>query len=735
MAEEEPTDKTRTEKTDARSEKTEKKSATTDKKAVAKEVVDKIQKLRGEKLSLKQAQKLAKELKISPGEAKKIEARIEADLEEEKVKARKLVPGLEEEEKKLATKLEQAVNNPPTERLKADIQQIENLQHSKVEEQLVGAVLQVEIDRHEEEHGEISLKTESRKNVREEVVAPANVEQMLGELQKIQSKIEALPKDEENSEERTKLIESLYNTQERLKAAMREDSRAMYADPARAEMSGYEIPPSIEKEGWEHTKNWFLDKLKFAEEKQPNQSFESNWRIIYPMEQVINSMATKVERDESFVDPVDGQTYKYAALSKELNSHLESRRNRHNHSYVWSRASGTSDFIGAAHMLQTEYIDFMLKIDDRGVKVADVYRELESDAKEYVAARNLLDIAKDNSRHAKDKETADLKVQEAKDKQDAAEDKIIKLQQRNWAGRIATGLWCALGGAAHYDVMIQESGDFFCNRVYNFDKRVANDLRTRYSKLDIDSQDKLVRTVSPAMNLGIETFWETTLDSQYKQMRGTKAQKDEAFQKFLDENKVKGVEKEKPGKWDYKKVDLSEAKLENFNLGQDGQNAFKLADNQLMIQMLDVNDANATRKAMWDPGGYVDRLDAPTLGMIYPVMNYLKGDKRSEWFKKALQATIEVNKEPLWEIPKPDFLNNSLGKSLFKRKPWNRDVVDVNIDAFRRIGALNSSDGNELVDDYIGKAPTRFIRGTLFEWLKIIFGALNEGRKAMEKSK
>ncbi len=730
MAEEEPKDKTRAEKTDAPPEKSEKKNATTDKKVAAKEVVDKIQKLRGEKLSLNQAKKLAKELKISPEEAKKIEARIEADLEEEKEKARKLVPGLEEEEKKLATGLEQMVGNPPTESLKADIRQIESLQNpsKSEEEQLVGAVLQVEIDKHEEEHGEISSKVEPRKDIRAETVSPSYIDQLAEELRKIETKLNTLPKNDDNEEERTALIESWNKARERIAMAMGQ------MDPSRAEMSGYEIPPSIEKEGWEHTKNWFLDKLKFAEEKQPNQSFEANWRIIYPMEQVINSMATKVERDESFVDPVDGKTYKYAALSKELNSHLESRRNRHNHSYVWSRASGTSDFIGAAHMLQTEYIEFMLKIDDRGVKVADVYRELESDAKEYVAARNLLDIAKDNSRHAKDKETADLKVQEAKDKQDAAEDKIIKLQQRNWAGRIATGLWCALGGAAHYDIMIQESGDFFCNRVYNFDKRVANDLRTRYSKLDIDSQDKLVRTVSPAMNLGIETFWETTLDSQYKQMRGTKAQKDEAFQEFLDENKVKGVEKEKPGKWDYKKVDLSEAKLENFNLGQDGENAFKLADNQLMIQMLDVNDANATRKAMWDPGGYVDRLDADTLRKIYPVMNYLKGEKRSGWFKKALKATVEVNREQVWDIPKPGFLNKSIGKEIFKRQPWNRDEVDGCIDAFRQIGAIDKIDEASLLDEYIGKKPTRFIRGTLFGWIKLIFSSLNEARKAMEKA-
>lgn len=610
------------------------------------------------------------------------------------------------------------------------------------EKELAGLVWQEKVEEVQSKYPSAETQKEPRRS-RADV---AYEEQATEALRQYEQRLQPLARDSYASEEayeaaageRSRAVEAYKAELDRRWEEMKERSRPIYADPETAQMQGYELPPNLEKEGWEHTRNWFLDKLKFAEENYPDQSFESNWRIIYPLEQLINSMAVHVQEHDEFTDQVSGQRFKYEDLSKELNLHMQSRRSRHNHSYVWSRASGTEDFISAGHMLQTEYIDFLLKIDDRGVKVADKYRELEGLGRDYAAAKTELDRVNGEKRH---KRASDENVQAAQDRVDALDKKIIELQTSNWAGRIATGLWCALGGAAHYDVSIQESGDFFYNRVQNFSDRAESDLRKRYDKLDADTQDKLVNTVAPAMDLKVETFWEHALDEQYKQLRGTEQQRDQAFRNFLTENKVKGIVlkknksgRETPGKWDFKNVDMSEAKLENLHLGQTGSNPFKLKDNQLMIYMLDVNDANGVRKLLWDPSGFLDRLDSPSLGAVYPAMKHLKGEKRSDWFKGAVQATIEINRDGLWDLPKPGFLTESITKKLFKRQPWGRDQTDIFINAFRNSGALNAIGGDELTDKYIGKKPTRIIRGDLFNWLKIIIGSLVKGYQAMEKA-
>ncbi|MBI3558999.1 hypothetical protein HY085_01255 [Candidatus Gottesmanbacteria bacterium] len=496
--------------------------------------------------------------------------------------------------------------------------------------------------------------------------------------------------------------------------ASKEFANRLYGmSPEQQQEMGYEVPPRLEDDPQEAL-DWFYRRLQTLEENFYNQSFDSRWQLVSPLEQFILKLTKKSGQNLEQPFEYKGKTFtNYGELNQNLSEMLEARRSRHNHTYVFRRASGTEDLIGAAAMLDLKNIQTLLHIPE----VADKLREFEKIGNEY--------------KQRKDKDERKEKTTQA-----------LNLQESDWSGRIAGGLFSALGEAARFDIQINEGGDFFWNRIQNFSARTEGAIKDRYptqekgGSIDEKTQKEMIETIAPAMNLMTETFLAD-------EIIGKDAKKEEEGKKRKLDPNLYGIGqyevkvKNKDDKEEVKEawLDLSNFKFENLNLSRQGKDALELSANDaLKISMLDINDANGVRKAIWDPAGYIDLPTKDNVAKLFPLVKHLKGEKRAAWFKGTVNATVEFNKDRGLPIPlKPRFMSDSLSKRIFGWEPWDHDVNGAVIGSFRSAGALDRRASDELLDEHVGKIRRGL--ATPLEILGIIFESLKKGYEAMEKAK
>lgn len=470
---------------------------------------------------------------------------------------------------------------------------------------------------------------------------------------------------------------------------------------------GNETVPRIE-DNPQASLDWFNNRLQTLEEKFYNQSFDQRWQLVYPVEQFILSLDQQGNLPQAF--DYHGKHYTtFQEISTDLSHELEARRARHNHTYIFRRVSGTGDLIGAADLLDSKNIETLLKIPE----VATTLQRFEGLANDYKAA-------------------AGNKTEQARILKD-----ILDLQESNWAGRIAAGLFSGLGEAARHDILINGSGDFFWNRIQNFEDRARKDLVKRYPKggdITDDVQKKIIETLAPAMNLQTTTYWVNILEAQRQNLGTT-----ENFQRFCRENNIEGIIVDganADAKADYSHLDLSHTRFTNLNLEREGRDSFNLPFNQLKNGMLDVDDANSVRKALWDPGGFLDKPTDKNLRATYPVMKHLKGTPKYEFYEKLGNALIGFNKEENWWIPKPGPLgqfSTSLGSKAYGWDAWGPDAVKSQIDYMSKDAIIDKKIKNKMNKEHLGGFLARTYMLSSGNIFSAIFGAFNDAYKAAKK--
>jgi len=206
-------------------------------------------------------------------------------------------------------------------------------------------------------------------------------------------------------------------------------------------------------EGVEELRNWFSKRIQALIHEYPDQSFETNWTLVWPLQQAINKLWPKEDEKDIFLAPADlkdakGRSLKdpqgnilrgmkkdsYSALRKELAFELEAFRNIHNFRFIYRRVAGVGDVIGAAGLLENRYVEYLLHNKD----IANSLRELETLGEEY-------------------KQSGDKS--KIKDMEDVVD--------RNWQGKVASALYSALGRSWRHNLTLNGSGDFFCGRLFN----------------------------------------------------------------------------------------------------------------------------------------------------------------------------------------------------------------------------------------------------------------------------
>lgn len=468
--------------------------------------------------------------------------------------------------------------------------------------------------------------------------------------------------------------------------------------------SGNERPPSIETSPGEAL-SWFNRRLQTLEEEFYNQSFDQRWQLVYPVEQFILSLSRQEGNLPQEFDYHGRHYTNYKDIRLDLSSELEARRSRHNHTYVYRRVSGTADLIGAADLLDTKNIQTLFRIPEVSAK----FRELER------MAQNGVDPTQ-----------------------------MLRLQQADWAGRIAGGLFSALGEAPRHGVLLNGAGDFFHERVQNFPKKVTKTIDERYPNLDDRTRNKLKEIIPPAMNLMTKTYWMDLLDEAKKEDHLGGA----GFFNFCRENQIVlrdnnsqpiPLTHEGLARADWSKTDLTNARFENINFGIDGQSALKLPDDKLKTgTILDLNDANEVRKSFWDPLGFIEMPSPQNFVKVVPILKHLKGERRDLFFKRGLKAVYDINKDDSVLIPKPDFLKNSLGKKIFGLKPAGLEDIQVQTEVLRLQGVIDRKTEQEINGENIAGPLTGFFtflygEDGLRKHVGAIFGFFQSFYKAAKK--
>lgn len=502
----------------------------------------------------------------------------------------------------------------------------------------------------------------------------------------------------------------------------------------------------------EEARNHFRSLIEQLEEQFYDQSFETNWRLITPLETYLQSLSV--------------DTAELKAFKKSLTAELRARASRHNYSYVYAQVSGITDLIGPANFLRREHLQTLFGIENSRESpeeagkesVPTTLRKFEELGKKYQEKNRIVAQRKHEKRHG-GSEAAQIAA--TKERDDVLKE-MRTLTERNWSGRVASGLFCALGEAARYDVPLNGAGSFFWNRIPNFQDRASDRLRDIFpvvkGKFSIDQQDELVAILSPVANLRIDkhVFWIKALekvkdtfkadltDQQLKD--GVDRQK---FSQFLAENRILGV-KEKGGKFDYSEMDLSKANFKNLQVGPEtsegtaghiSRQNFNLEDDFLKITMLDFDDCENVRKLFWNPRTFLQNPTfANLIKMSEPMKHLFGGSQVYAFFETGMKALGEFYGNQRFAglgnwIPLPEFMRTSLAKITMGQEPWDLKeyVARINI-LMKQHHLLDKATAEKLIDQAVGPA----ILGkrpwvNWWEYLAVIVQSLNEGRKTLQK--
>lgn len=496
--------------------------------------------------------------------------------------------------------------------------------------------------------------------------------------------------------------------------------------------------PDIREIGPEEFKKMFREKVHALMEEYSEQSFETNWTLVWPLQQAINSLWPK-EYELDQISKKDGslwldsksKPYLFSELRKELADQLEAYRSIHNFRFIYKRVPGVGEAIGAASLLETRFIDFLLKDGDGKLRVSDVLKKMEIIGErhkildvlkikniekeeldfgifsEYLESnqklkRSLIDELKEENERLKkdfpgDKERIEKVIENLKAKY---VEEIIKNQEENgWQGKVAGALYSALGRAWFHNVMLNGSGDFFCGRLFNMPSYV----KKRWEK---DWGRKPFPEFYQALDLRVSDFWDKVFDNLEKSLSNPKDPEKNNFKKKLKDFKVREIGKNSYGKrlysfadpeMDFSKIDLSQIK--------------GLRPTELQQVVLDLEEADHIRKRILNPKGLVDEPGLQHINGMYDEFKHLVGKKRSEWMREVIKQIIWFFKDrtapDIESLPKK--MRDCPAKEVFPEvRPWlNQDII-LSINSLTP--PLTPDDAEIILTDTVGPKSLRELK-------------------------
>lgn len=432
-------------------------------------------------------------------------------------------------------------------------------------------------------------------------------------------------------------------------------------------LGGIEMPPGIEEIGEDGFKEWFKQRLSLLEEEYPDQSFDTNWRLVYPLEVALSSLL-----------PKHGEKDKYGVFRKELTLELESRRNRHNYVYLHRRIAGTGELIGASVLLATPYIEHLI----HNPEVAEALRKLESLGERHLATGN-------------------------KERRGELRNEMLDLIKKNGSPYlIAAGVYSATAEAGRHDVILNDSGDFFLGRVFNLPIRAR---QFWHDRMDRPEFEELYR----ALDLKASNFWHVILNGYRGRLFGETTDNPQAAQEFrelCEKYKIKDIEYSgDENKKDSKIIGFSLREADFEHLPLTDPEGFNLPRDQIKLCYLNISDADEIRKAILNPGGLLELPNLTRLRAISDELKHLKGREKYEWLREVARATIDFWKDrsaPWIEENYPEKMRNSFSKKVFPAvAAWTNPRIEMEIKALPPI--IRAEDVGWLLDQTIGPRSQR----------------------------
>ena len=458
------------------------------------------------------------------------------------------------------------------------------------------------------------------------------------------------------------------------------ESKALYeilASVPKAELAAFPgmermpaaIPP-VERIGPVKYEEEFDKRLFSLIEENIDQSFDANWRLVYPLETAIAILRPEYGKPDNNI--FEGEKYSYSELRKKLATKLAAFRACHNHNYLHTRVERTTDLISAANLLSVESIEYLLRMPE----IAEALRQLEDWGEEY-----------QSTDQKRDKETLFSKIK--------------KLTRENWKGIVAGNLFKGLGEAARMDIILDNAGDFFLARIFNVKDRALSDWEKKWGR------HKEFSDLCEAVDLEVLPFWMKALTDYRKKLKDRYG-KEESWKRFQDFCQRKGVKVEEKDIDKYGNIisaSLKSARFETMELGIEGIDPMGLSSNELTRTHLGIDDAENVRKLIINPGGL---LQIPRLGIltrdINVVFKHLKGEHRYEWFRRVTKAVVDYYKDrraPSVEENFPDGLRSSISKSDFPDVvPWTWQYTRSQVEAMGPV--LRRKEMDQILKETIG---------------------------------
>lgn len=476
--------------------------------------------------------------------------------------------------------------------------------------------------------------------------------------------------------------------------------RNLATDPETGMKMGMELLPDAREAGAVAVKDLFRQRLRILIEENAEQSFDQNWRLVYPLELVIMSLMPR--RGEADMVGPDGAQFSLSGLRKELSRELQAYRNIHNFIYVYRRVGGVTQLIEAGALLPRETLNVLLRTPE----VADRLRKMEA-----LGERSLF---------LKRKQYQGLKLTPDEDGELRTLSITVKdltvapssspgFEGNFWANRVAGGLYSGLHESARHDLQANEAGDFFSDRLFHTKERVKGIW-----------EDTWKRTPRPslynALDLGVIGFWERILGNKIGSFR-TVSEAQEYCDSLFGLNSVV-VDQKMNNKRELRPVlisfNLSTARFEDFVFSESGQGTeMSVKTDEVRQVNLDLDDADKIRKAIVDPKMY---LDEPSLGKIaamWPLFKHLKGEARSGWVAGLVEETILLFRPRYFKyIPFLNLLPKVLapipGREIYPdMERWSAQKIESSIKDLTP--PLTKNDADALLSNLI--AP-KLLRGT-----------------------
>ena len=471
------------------------------------------------------------------------------------------------------------------------------------------------------------------------------------------------------------------------------------------ETGGAGIPglPDVREIGGKKLKNLFRERLRNLIEEQADQSFDQNWRLVYPLEMTIMSLYPK--RGEPEIIPVEienkeGEKEKeevnLPSLRKELSVELQAYRNIHNYIYVHRRVGGVTPLIEAGALLSRDTIETLLHIPE----VAETLKKFERIGDECCHAKQqAFEMSKRRKKgedpSQKEKEwinTASQKEGEAKNlmsNSDSKEDGPF------WARRIAGGLYSGLHESARQDMQVNESGDFFTDRLFHSPERAA----LQWNNWGRNPRPQLFE----ALDLKVTGFWQNVLEERLKTLKNI--YRDNGKAKFREQCSLLEIDAEPTGNGNEVFVrSLSRARFEEISFSNEDNPCYLgVKSDEVRQANLTLDDADKIRKAIMDPRGFIDEPSMATLKKAYEVFKHLKGKKRSDWVRDVCHQVVLLYRDTVHPQKEnaPSRSRKCPGQEIYPEMvPWTNNEVRNQLT--RMTPPLTNEDEETLLKEFIG---------------------------------